>query len=115
MPQSKRKSEYTAAELLPKAKPSESPDIYANHIQVSVSGNEIFLDFYYISPNISDPQKPTIQHIQRTVSPIPLAKGLATAIANVVAMFEKDHDVVLPSARETNEMDLITIWPPQST
>lgn len=107
----KTKTEITTSELLAKAKPANNPDFYANHIQVSISSNELFIDFYYISPVVGSSSKPTAQHIQRTVSPIGMAKGLASALANIVAAYEAEHNVTLPSSREADPNDKINLWP----
>ena len=110
MPTQKQKTVNISVEdLLNKVTLSDKPDIYSNHIQVSISSNEMFLDFYYISP-ISGKQ-PKITHVQRVVAPVAMTKGLASALANIVAQYEDDHNVTLPTSRETQPEDKITIWP----
>lgn len=110
MPQSKPKTEYKTSELVTKAEPTGNPDLYANHAQVSITANELFLDFYYISPKLSEPTKPVAKLIQRVVVPIGLGKGFTSAIANVIANFEAANNITLPLSREPQEEDRINLW-----
>lgn len=111
MPTQKQKTEIPTNDLLAKAKPADNPDLYANHIQVSISANELFIDFYYISPVVGNATKPIAKHIQRTISPIGMAKGLASALVNIVAIHEAEHNVTLPSTRDPDPNDKINLWP----
>lgn len=108
MPPSKTKSKNEIAAN--QVKTSDTPDIYANHIQVAISNNEMFLDFFYVKPSLEDATKPVITHVQRTVSPVAMAKGLASALANVIAKYEEDHNLTLPSSREPDPDDKVKIW-----
>lgn len=110
MTPTKTKTEIPVNELLVKAVRSDNPDFYSNHVQVSISANELFIDFYYLSPTPGNAAKPIAKHIQRTISPIALAKGLASALANVIATYEEEHNVTLPTTREPGAEDKIKIW-----
>lgn len=112
----------------PKSKKSQSPPVsllpisvnpmYANHAQVTLTNNELVLDFYYLSPDPaiitgkthSRSKEAIALHVQRTVAPLSLAKGLATAIANVVAVFEAEKSTTIPTTRTRMPEDKITIW-----
>lgn len=74
---------------------------YSNHIQVSFTQNEIFLDFYLFSPISGKP--PQAAHVARLVMGHNQMKGLAEAIVNLVDRFEKDSGIVLPNLRELRE------------
>ena len=95
-------------ELIDKANKTYERDVYANHVQVALTQNELFVDFYYVTPLGN---KPELQHVQRMVLPVSLAKGMASAIANVVALFEEDHNQTLANSREPDPEDKINIWP----
>lgn len=102
--------DITVADLLSKAGKTFDRDSYSNHIQVAITANELFIDFYYISP-AAGKSTPTMDHVQRIVIPVSIAKGLATALANVVVSYEAEHDTTLPNSREPDPEDKITIWP----
>jgi hypothetical protein len=101
------------SDIIAKAKIDEShPDIYANHAQVVMTNNELILDFYYIAPNPSPSKTVNMQatRTQRIVLPLYSAKGIATAIANTIAIFEEDHNITLPNQRVAPAEDKIKIW-----
>ena len=84
--------------------PPVESGLYFNHAQVTLSSNELTIDFFYISPKIDSlisgqEKEATVNHIQRFIAPVSMAKGLANAIANVVANYEADNDIVLPTTR----------------
>lgn len=89
---------------------------YSNHAQVTLSANELTIDFFYISPNIDAPNirtlpTGTVNHIKRIIAPLSMAKGLADAIVNVVLKYEADHEgISLPNARATQDDDAINLW-----
>lgn len=102
--------DISVADLLSKAGKTFDRDSYSNHIQVVITANELFIDFFYISPVVGK-STPTMDHVQRIIIPVSLAKGLTTALANVVASHETEHDTILPNSREPDPDDKITIWP----
>lgn len=104
-------SQIDVSDLIEKAEKTFASDVYANHIQVTLTANELLLDFYYISPQPHKAEPVKMLHIGRMISPVGMAKGLATALANVVANHEAAHDLVLPNLRTPNPEDKITIWP----
>jgi len=92
---------------------------YSNHIQVSLTNTEMIIDFFIVGPELALPspgayshtQKGKFIHVHRAIAPLPLAKGLASAIANVVAEYEADHQETLSNSRLPLPEDKITIWP----
>jgi hypothetical protein len=109
------KKETLVDDLIAKAKTDETrPDLYCNFTQIVITNSEIFLDFYYLSPRqgkVVAQQSIDATRMQRVILPLSNAKGLATALANVIAQYEVDHDTVLANQRPTQEGDTITIWP----
>ena len=84
-------------------------EFYANHSQITLSTDEMILDFYKITP---DPGRdmPHTKHIARFTLPITHGKGLSTAIANVIASYEEQTGTTLPNRREKEHTDKIIIW-----
>lgn len=111
----------------PKIPPKSTTSIietgaYSNHAQVTLTNNEFTIDYYYVSPKVnpvdrkaSKEAEASIHHIQRIIAPVSLAKGLANAIANVVAAYEADHNISLPNARSKQPEDKISIWDEKET
>jgi len=91
------------------AQPAFERDLYANHAQIVITGSEMFIDFYYVTP-IPGGSEPKVSYVQRLACPANLAKGIATAIANSVAMFEEKSKSKIPNNREKQPEDRITIW-----
>lgn len=110
MAEKKVKREIKISDLISSVKVPENPDIYVNHAQFAVSGNEVFVDLYFISPNPGDPHAVTAAFKQRIILPHTIVKGFATAMANSVARFELETNIVLPNQREQQPDDKITIW-----
>lgn len=97
--------------------PDHELGAYANHVQVSITNSELILDFFFISPELNPLQSTRsglkqgkLVHVQRTIVPLSLSKGIASAIANVVAEYEKNQKIVLVNSREAQPDDLIKIW-----
>ena len=89
-------------ELLIQAESLDPGDaIYSNHVQVIFTQNEVFLDFYLISPISGKP--PQAAHVTRLVLVHSQMKGLAEAIVNLVDLFEKKNEVELPNLRQRQE------------
>lgn len=109
----KKGMEISIPELLAKAAQApENPDLYVNHAQIVITNNEIVVEFYYLSPTniVTNLQvKATLK--QRIILPHALGKGLATALANVIASYEDDNETVLPNNRIKAEDEKIVIWP----
>lgn len=83
---------------------------YSNHVKIGITSNEIILDFYLLTFKSEEGLKPTAIPIQRINLPIGLGKGLATAIANVIATFEADNMTTINNQREAQPEDKIVIW-----
>jgi hypothetical protein len=107
----KTTNEISINEVITKAQKREGEqDIYANHAQVAITNNEIFIDFYYVAPDIGKVISAKATHVQRMIIPLSLGKGLASAIANTVATFEAENSTSLPNYRGIQEGDKIKIW-----
>ena len=106
----KRTEEFPILELTQKAESSGHPDIYANHVMVVLTNTEFLIDFFKVSVLPGSSTELEAIHEQRIILPISGAKGLATAIANVIADHEEGQGVTLPNQREPREEDKITIW-----
>ena len=91
----------------------ETPATYSNHVQLLINQNEIFIDFYRIEPSSTDSPKPNVILAQRTIVPLGIAKGFATAMANLVDGLEKELGIVLPNNRKNVPTDTIKIWEDQ--
>jgi hypothetical protein len=100
--------EINLAGLIAKVK-ELGPSTYSNHMQCLITSHEIFLDFYSVTPN-PNADNVEVKHVQRIILPLDLGKGTATALANVIAIYEEDHHITLPSSRSPQEDDKITIW-----
>lgn len=90
--------------------PSEIPQTHSNHAQILLQGDELYIDFYVVSPTPSGNNAPSAHLAHRIVLPASQAKGLATAIANVVAIAEKNSGTQLPNRRGADPEDIIKIW-----
>jgi len=96
--------------LLEKSIEDAAPDLYVNHAQFHISGNEVFIDLFYISPNIKKEGEVIATFKQRVILPQTLAKGFATALANAVALYEANTNTIIPNKRSPQPEDKITIW-----
>jgi hypothetical protein len=99
------------ADLAVKSEKVYEKDAYANHVQVSLSTTELFVDFFFVSPQFSTTAPVKTQHVGRLITSVALAKGLASALANVVASHEEEHNIILPNSRTPDPDDKIVIWP----
>lgn len=75
------------------------PDLYCNHAQVSLSANDMILDFYLISPEVGNYEQLKAIHVQRIIIPLNMAKGLAGAVLEAVGMFEQQTGFTLFDTR----------------
>jgi len=88
----------------------DQPPVYANHAQISMTNNEIFLDFFRIDPLVEGGVSVEAVHVNRVIIPHSLGKGFATAIANVIAQYEEDHGTKVPNFRVPEGSEKIKIW-----
>lgn len=96
--------------LIKKIKPEQiAPTVHSNHAQFIVTGNEIIIDLYHASPDLTA-QNLQLSHVVRIDLPLTIGKGFVEALANTIAQYERDHDVSLPNSRQKDESDLINIW-----
>lgn len=84
--------------------------LYANHAQLAVTANDMIMDLYILGPTPGYPDRPEATLVQRVVIPHALAKGLATALANLVAAYERGTGNILPLNRTPDADDTIEIW-----
>jgi hypothetical protein len=91
----------------------DAPRLYANHATFSITMNEIHIDLYRIEPNEADSRKIKAVMLQRLIIPIGLAKGFATALANLIAGYEKITGLKIPNNRTRDESDAFVLWDDQ--
>ncbi len=96
-------------DFLNKASLEKMDVTYANHVQIAISTNELFLDLYLVNPHPASSELQA-EAIQRIVLPSGIAKGLASAIVNAIAGFEEETKINLPLQREPDPNDRITLW-----
>lgn len=98
--------------LLPKAIIPEGgvPELYANHVQMGLTANDLVLDFYRILPDTRSAGSVGITLLQRVIVPLNMVKGLATALANTITQLEIDNNIKIPNLREPMEGEPIRIW-----
>ena len=88
-------AETLASNLISKAKDAEYfRDVYTNHIQVTITANEMFLDLYMFYPSTHG-REPTATRVGRILVPLNLVKGLQAALENTVTAFEKETNIVI--------------------
>lgn len=92
----------------------ERATLYANHAQLSITPNEIIVDLFVLAPIPGQAEKPEATLVQRVVIPHGLAKGLATALANLVAGYERETGKLIPFNRTPDPDDVIEIWEQKS-
>ena len=102
--------EITIPEIIANSEHPAHPDLYANHAQIMVSGNEVFIDFYYLSPVPGKINAIGSVFQQRLIMPHAIVKGFATALANAITGFEVDTHSSFPNTREPQPDDKIVIW-----
>lgn len=111
----KQVKESTVALLANAESIQECPDLYSNHVQMTITKTEFTMDFFNLRPDIKNPTEIKPIHLQRIILSLNTAKGLATAIANLVDTFEEDTGIKLYNLREKVEEDKVEIWKEQST
>lgn len=76
---------------------TENKWTYTNQVQLSVSANEIVLDYYFLAPNTLTPGKPpTAYKVQRLVLPISIAKEASQLILQAIERWENVFGISLP-------------------
>lgn len=81
----------------------QGPDIYANHVQLSVSQYDVVLDFYRLSPTYKNLEKIEAALVQRIVLPLSAIKGLSGALNETIEVFERDTKIVLPDYHKNSD------------
>lgn len=100
----------TINDLISKIKADDMPDeVYSNFVQFLISGNEVYIDFYQVSP-VPGAKTLAVKMMQRVILPINMAKGTVTALANAIAAHEQNGGEILPNTRPTDPDDKIVIW-----
>ncbi len=83
--------------------------VFANQAFFSITSNEAYLDFYLIEPSKPISDTPNVQLVARVILPVGVVKGVATGLANAIAMQEKIIGKI-PNQREAQPGDTIKIW-----
>lgn len=85
--------------------------VYSNYAQFVISDTELFLDFYFLEP--PKPEyvgKPIATLVARVAVPNSMAKGITTALANVIENHDQIKKVKLINQRGKHPTDTIEIW-----
>jgi hypothetical protein len=99
------------ASIVSKAESKQAgPDLYSNHIQVSIGLHDCVIDFYDLRSKINHPDQPQAVHLQRVILPNTILKGLASAMVNIIKKFEADTEIELLDSRGKVEEDSVDLW-----
>ena len=67
--------------IVRKAKNAQAgSDIYSNHQRITATNNEIFIDFYVLTPDPTNNNLPIATFLQRVILPITVGLELGTSI-----------------------------------
>lgn len=86
---------------------------YSNQILMSASAHDITLDFYWLGqkPPTSDTEGAGIAKlVDRIIISYSNAKGLVTALANLISDRETETGFEFPLTRGPREEDILQIW-----
>lgn len=107
----KETHEIYIPDKLPSADTSHTPPpAYSNHIRLSLTENELILDFYQILISRVQPGSIDLSLIHRLIVPSGNAKGLAEALVNVIVNTEQQQNIKLPLQRESQPGDRVQLW-----
>lgn len=81
------------------------PDIYSNMQRATLTQNELFLDFYAISPDLEMKEKPQITHLQRIILPLFVAKDLARILNETTSGIEVEINDIESTEPELDSPD----------
>lgn len=84
--------------------------VYSNYAYMSIQGAELYIDFYTIEPKTEDANDLFMVQKARIIIPLGIAKGLVSAIANIILTHQRDYHVELPDARGHIDADLVDTW-----
>jgi hypothetical protein len=102
--------EVSTVELIANATAKSDVALYANHAQFSIGQNEFFIDLYLLAPSPADSVKAQATFIKRIILPFGLVKGFVSALANLIARFERDTNQAIPNNRARSSDDILDIW-----
>lgn len=71
------------------------PDLYSNHVQITSSLHDFALDFYRLAPSREHGQTVKATLLQRIFIPTSMAKGLASALSEIIKEFEDGTGIEL--------------------
>lgn len=75
--------------VLSKAKNTQvGPDIYSNLQRVVITQNELFIDFYAMTPDLVNSEHPQVNHLQRVILPLMVAKDFSRILSNIAGNIE---------------------------
>jgi hypothetical protein len=102
--------EIPLTEIFKNANVVDSPDIYANHAQFTITVNEIIIDLYKIFPDHKSKIGVSSERLQRVFIPHSLGKGFVEGLANAIQNYQDDTGNQLVNNREKTENDKIKVW-----
>ena len=75
---------------------------YSNHVTISASAEEIFLDLFQGGPEAGGHSEGRIVFVGRIILPLILAKTIISQLQGLVEHIEKDKGIELPGPEEVN-------------
>ena len=83
---------------------------FSNHVQITMQGTELYLDFYTIEPVPGDIQEIHAIHQARITLPIFASKAISAALVNVIMRHQINTGALLPDPVESPETAMIDVW-----
>jgi hypothetical protein len=76
---------------------------YANVVRVQSGANDVVMDFFHVMPSAKplEPQ-PVVQHVQRMVLPLSIAKQIGSILLDAMESWESTFGVELPFSPTVN-------------
>ena len=102
--------EYVIKDIIPTLDLEVLSDpIFANHAQLFIDDSDLIIDFYSLLPHPDLKPKPIMRPVARIVYPMTGAKGLASAVANLVVSYQNQNKLELPDKRGPDVKDTVKI------
>lgn len=77
-------------------------DLYSNLQRVTITQNELIIDFYTITPDLANSGHPQIVHLQRVILPIMVAKDFSRILTDTTSGIEFEISSVELVESESN-------------
>ena len=90
--------------------PPQDRRFFSNHVQITMQGTELYLDFYTIEPVPGDIQEILAIHQARITLPIFASKAISSALVNVIMRHQINTGALLPDPVESPETDMVDLW-----